>query len=194
MFPTEEDRAKTNIFVKSFTIIAVICASLIPTIIISPLVPTEKNPSQSTIANFQLMYMTAGLVMGIIIFFTALIFITKGVEEKEQNTDFFENRPSFINSLKSTLKNKTFLKFTFANMCMVLFYNITDNFTFICYMGSRNSEGCFTDWNRINVSTFNSCLCIASAYDDWKKNRNEKWINVNIRCVDLFIVSLFPFI
>jgi GPH family glycoside/pentoside/hexuronide:cation symporter len=118
MFPTEEERAKTNIFVKGFTILAVICASLIPTIIISPLVPTEKNPSQSTLLQFQLMYITAGLIMAVIIFFTALIFITKGVQEKEQMTETLEKRPSFINSMKFTLKNKTFLKFTLANMCV----------------------------------------------------------------------------
>ncbi|MFX0011493.1 MAG: MFS transporter [Candidatus Hermodarchaeota archaeon] len=117
-FPTEEERAKTNIFVKLFTIIAVICASLIPTIIISPLVPTEANPTQSTRVHFQMMYLTAGLILAIIIFIAAIIFITKGVEEKEQDTSAFENRPSFKDSLKFTLRNKTFLKFTLANMCI----------------------------------------------------------------------------
>lgn len=118
MFPTEEERAKTNIFVKGFIIIAVICASLIPTIIISPLIPTEENPSQSTILHFQLMYINAGLIMAVIIFLTALIFITKGVQEKEQLKETLEKQPSFIDSLKFTSRNKTFLKFTFANMCI----------------------------------------------------------------------------
>ena len=118
MFPTEEERAKTNIFIKGLTILAVICASIIPTLIISPIVPLEKNPPIATTLHFQMMYITAGLVLMIIILVTGLIFIAKGVEEKEENIEDFEKRPSFFQSLKISFKNKTFLKFTFANMCI----------------------------------------------------------------------------
>ncbi|MHA1782687.1 MAG: MFS transporter, partial [Promethearchaeota archaeon] len=38
IFPTEEERAKTNVFIKAFTVIAVILAS-VPSIILSPLAP-----------------------------------------------------------------------------------------------------------------------------------------------------------
>ncbi|MFX1338839.1 MAG: MFS transporter [Promethearchaeota archaeon] len=118
MFPTEEERAKTNIFIKGLTIMAVICASLIPTLIISPIVPLEKNPPRATTLHFQMMYITAGAVLCIIILITGLIFIVKGVEEKEEVLADFEKRPSFSQSLKISFKNKTFLKFTFANMCI----------------------------------------------------------------------------
>ncbi len=118
MFPTEEERAKTNIFIKGLTILAVICASLIPTLIISPIVPLEKNPPRATTLHFQMMYITAGAVLCVIILITGIIFIVKGVEEKEEVSADFDKRPSFTQSLKISFKNKTFLKFTFANMCI----------------------------------------------------------------------------
>ena len=118
MFPNEQERAKTNIFVKGFTVLALICAMAIPPLVISPMVPVEENPSLETIQHFQMMYITAGLILASIILVTGLIFITKGVEEKEECIEDFEKRPGFIESLKSTLKNKTFLKFTIANMCI----------------------------------------------------------------------------
>ncbi len=118
MFPTENERAKTNIFIKGFTVIAVICASLLPTIIISPMVPVEQNPSVETILHFRSMYIIAGLILGVIILLTGILFISKGVREKEEHLEDFENRPKFFESLKFCLKNKTFLKFTVANMCI----------------------------------------------------------------------------
>lgn len=118
MFPNEEERAKTNIFIKGFTVLAVILATALPPLIISPMVPVERNPSSATTINFQAMYITAGIVLGVIILVTALIFILKGVEEKEECIEDFDKRPTFTESLKVTLTNRTFLKFTFANMCV----------------------------------------------------------------------------
>ncbi|MGQ4874493.1 MAG: MFS transporter [Promethearchaeia archaeon] len=118
MFPNEEERAKTNLFVKALTVFAVICASLIPTLIISPMVPLEKNPPRETTLHFQMMYITAGAVLMAIILISGVIFIFKGVEEQEECIEDFEKRPSFLESLKTSFKNKTFLKFTFANMCI----------------------------------------------------------------------------
>ncbi|MFO8017369.1 MAG: MFS transporter [Promethearchaeia archaeon] len=117
MFPNEQERAKTNIFVKGFTLVAVICATAIPTLIISPLVP-EGDPSLNTRLEFQGKYILTGIVLGVIILISAIIFITKGVEEEEERAEDFEKRPKFIESLKVTLKNKTFIKFTLSNMCV----------------------------------------------------------------------------
>jgi len=43
MYPTEKQRGEVNVFLKSFTMIAVILASLVPTIFIDPLVPDTEN-------------------------------------------------------------------------------------------------------------------------------------------------------
>lgn len=117
MFPNEQERANTNIFIKGFTLVAVILATALPPLIISPMVP-EGNPNLSTRLEFQGKYIMAGIVLGIIILIAAIIYITKGVEEKEECVEDFEKRPKFFESLKITLKNKAFIKFTLSNMCV----------------------------------------------------------------------------
>ncbi|MGV9199342.1 MAG: MFS transporter [Promethearchaeia archaeon] len=117
MFPNEQERAKTNIFIKGFTLLAVIFATAIPPLIISPMVP-EGDPTLSTRLEFQGKYVLAGLVLGLITLVSAIIYLTKGVEEKEECVEDFEKRPKFFESLKVTLKNKTFIKFTLSNMCV----------------------------------------------------------------------------
>ncbi|MHA1294530.1 MAG: MFS transporter, partial [Promethearchaeota archaeon] len=118
VFPNVEERASANLFIKGFTVIAVILATLIPTIIITQMAPTEKDPSLKTLQNFQAQYVMAGIVLAILVIIPAIIFLLFGVKEKEEIAEMFELRPSFSESLKITWKNKTFLKFTFANMCI----------------------------------------------------------------------------
>ena len=113
MFPNEEERASVNIFIKALTLIAVILASVVPTIIISPLVPLTDSPAE--IARIQSMYIIAGVVLALITILLALPFILRGIEEKEELDEHFEKRPPFFESLKITLSNKTFLKFTIGN-------------------------------------------------------------------------------
>ena len=113
MFPNEKERASTNIFIKFFTMIATIVAFIVPTLIISPLVPLTKSPAEA--ARIQSMYITAGIVLAIITLLVALPFLLYGIEEKEELVELFEKRPAFFESLKHTLKNKTFVKFTIGN-------------------------------------------------------------------------------
>ncbi|MHA1149156.1 MAG: MFS transporter [Promethearchaeota archaeon] len=118
VFPTIDERAKANLFIKGFTVIAVILATLIPTIIIPQMAPTEKNPSTETLMAFQKNYILAGIVLTILVIIPAIFFLLYGVKEPEEPPDAFEKRPKFFESMKLTVRNKTFLKFTFANMCI----------------------------------------------------------------------------
>ena len=113
MFPNEKERASTNLFIKGLTVVAVIIAAVIPTLIISPLVPLTDSPAE--VARIQSMYITAGIVLAIITAVCALPFILGGIDEKEELDESFEKRPPFFKSLKITLSNKTFVKFTVAN-------------------------------------------------------------------------------
>ncbi|MHA1490599.1 MAG: MFS transporter [Promethearchaeota archaeon] len=122
MFPTEQERASTNVFIKVFTMIAVIIASLVPTIIISPMVPLTNSAEE--VARIQSMYITAGLVLCIIATIAAVLFIFFAVEEKEEEIEDFEKRPGFFESLKITFSNKTFVKFTLGNMTIWYCFNM----------------------------------------------------------------------
>ncbi|MFX0070886.1 MAG: MFS transporter [Candidatus Hermodarchaeota archaeon] len=113
MFPTEKERASVNIFLKGLTLIAVIIASVVPTLIISPLVPLTNSPTE--VAKIQSMYIMAGIVLAVITFVLAIPFLKYGIDEKEELDEHFEKRPAFFESLKHTLKNKTFVKFTIGN-------------------------------------------------------------------------------
>jgi len=121
MFPTEKERSSTNVFIKIFTLVAVILASLIPTAIISSLVPT---PDTAPPAQIQVEYIIAGTVLCIISLIMAVLFIFGAVQEKEEDTTTFEKRPGFIESLKISFSNKTFIKFTLGNMLIWYCFSI----------------------------------------------------------------------
>ncbi|MFW9969238.1 MAG: MFS transporter [Candidatus Odinarchaeota archaeon] len=129
MFPTEKQRGDVNVFIKIFTLIAVILASIIPTSIISSLVPDPAIPKgtpayTAAAATIQSEYIIAGIVLAIIIVVMAILFIFYGVKEKEEEISAFEKRPGFFESLKITFSNKTFIKFTFGNMLIWYCFNI----------------------------------------------------------------------
>ncbi|MFW9781241.1 MAG: MFS transporter [Candidatus Heimdallarchaeota archaeon] len=129
MFPTEKQRGDVNVFIKSFTMLAVILASLIPTFIITPLAPTidpETSPIGyvEQVAKIQFEYIFAGIFLSVIIGVMATIFIFLGVKEKEEQRTDFEKRPGFFKSLRITFSNKTFLKFTFGNMLIWYCFNV----------------------------------------------------------------------
>ncbi|MFX1572279.1 MAG: MFS transporter [Promethearchaeota archaeon] len=124
MFPTENERATTNIFIKIFTMIAVILASIIPTFIVDPLVPTSYPPDPAEATNIQSMYITAGIVLCIIVALMAFLFIFFAVEEKSEDVSDFEKRPGFFESLKITFSNRTFVKFTIGNMLIWYCFNL----------------------------------------------------------------------
>ncbi|MFX1504388.1 MAG: MFS transporter, partial [Promethearchaeota archaeon] len=122
MFPTEDQRGAVNQFIKAFTMFAVILASLIPTIIVSPsLIPTIDPSIDSIGYNLELAsiketYIISGLIYTVIVLITAILFIFLAVKEKEEQKTDYEKRPGFIDSLKITFSNRTFIKFTIGNM------------------------------------------------------------------------------
>jgi len=122
MFPTVKKRADVNMFLKSFTMIAVILASLVPTFVISPLVPETNSPAEA--AKIQGMYITAGIILFIIVLIMSILFIFFSVKEKEEDSSVFEKRPGFFKSLKVTFSNKTFIKFTLGNMLIWYCFNL----------------------------------------------------------------------
>ena len=125
MFPTVKQRADVNMFLKSFTMIAVIIASLVPTFVISPLVPDDPLvPDVIEAAAIKPMYITAGLILFIIVLIMSILFIFFSVKEKEEDTTVFEKRPGFFKSLKVTFSNKTFIKFTLGNMLIWYCFNL----------------------------------------------------------------------
>jgi GPH family glycoside/pentoside/hexuronide:cation symporter len=105
MFPTEKQRAETNVFVKGFTVLGIIFASL-PMILLQPLVP-GPSPTPVELAEIQGNYIIAGILLAIITVVFALPFLLKGIHKETETDECFDKRPSFFESLKITLKNKS---------------------------------------------------------------------------------------
>jgi len=130
MFPTEKQRGDVNVFIKAFTMIAVILASLIPTFIVTPsLIPTidpivDPVGYAAEVASINFKYIISGIVLCAIVLIMAILFIFFGVKEKEEQTSDFEKRPGFLKSLKITFSNRTFIKFTLGNMLVWYCFNV----------------------------------------------------------------------
>ncbi|MFX1269015.1 MAG: MFS transporter [Promethearchaeota archaeon] len=197
MFPTEKQRGDVNVFIKAFTMIAVILASLIPTIIITPLVPTIDpilNPTDyaAQVAKIQSEYIISGIILGAIIIITAVLFIFFGVKEKEEQPSDFEKRPRFFKSLKITFSNRTFIKFTFGNMLIWYCFNVllTVFPLFAVYVLGR-TEGDFL----IGITLAMSLLFAAffMPLQAWirKKVGTRKGLMIGM---GIWIITLFPLI
>ena len=110
-FPNQKERSATQIYRNVMFVIALILSSIIPGLIISDLVPK----SDLAIPQIKSEYLTTGIIIAIIIIFTAIPFIFWGIKEKEETINDYAKRPSLFDSFKKTLKNKTFIKFVIAN-------------------------------------------------------------------------------
>ncbi len=114
MWPDEKERAKTNLILRGLTIIAILFAFIFPSFVIPQIAPGELTPEEITPIKFS--YIITGCLVAIIVAITGLLFILFGIKEKEEVQEKFEKRPSFFESLKLSLKNKTFVKLVLANM------------------------------------------------------------------------------
>ena len=119
MFPTEKQRAAANLFIKGLTVVALILSSLIPMIFISDYVPADD-----AIPLAKSQYFTMAIVVAVFTFIISIPFLLKGIEEKVEMTEDFEKRPSFFQSMKITLTNKTFIKFVIANTAVWYCFSI----------------------------------------------------------------------
>jgi GPH family glycoside/pentoside/hexuronide:cation symporter len=120
MFPTEKKRAATNLYIKITLVVALILASVLPGIIVPDLVPGDPSEIPGIKSDYFLMAIIAAIITIVI----SIPFLLWGVNEKEERAEDFEKRPSFIESLKFTFKNKTFVKFVIANTMLWYCYTI----------------------------------------------------------------------
>jgi len=111
MFPSEKERASANIFIKSFTVIALIFAIVVPTFIITPMVP--KNGITAT--DIFPKYIINGIFLAIITGCIGIFFVLFGIKERPEYAYDVEKGPGFAEAAKITLKNKSFLIFVIAN-------------------------------------------------------------------------------
>jgi len=119
MFPNEKQRAATNLLIKGLTVVALILSSLIPMIFITDLVPET-----AAIPVTKGEYFTMAIVVAAFTLIISIPFLLKGIEEKVERAEDFEKRPSFFQSLKITLTNKTFIKFVIANTAVWYCFSI----------------------------------------------------------------------
>lgn len=110
----EQERASANLILRGLTVLAILLAMVLPTIIITPMVPLKTSTAEE-IARIPTMYVTAGIIFAIITIITGALFILYGIKEPEELLEEFESRPSFFGSVKLSLKNKTFVKLVLCN-------------------------------------------------------------------------------
>ena len=120
MFPNMKQRASTNLLIKGLTVVALILSSLIPMIFISDYVP--ENDGQIPLIKSE--YFMMAIVIAIFTLIISIPFLLKGIEEKVEKVEEFEKRPSFFQSMKITLTNKTFVKFVVANTAVWYCFSI----------------------------------------------------------------------
>jgi GPH family glycoside/pentoside/hexuronide:cation symporter len=106
MFKDLTERSKANAIKQIFTILGLIIASVIPPFLIGKLDEPE---------NFS-KYGFAAIIMMIIIFVGILLLIFFGIKEKKEFSRDYETAPSFLNSLKMSIKNRSFRYFIVANL------------------------------------------------------------------------------
>lgn len=112
MFKTELDRSRANLFKNIMTILGVILGSVLPTVIISPMAPTEEVSAEEVAA----MYRTTGIMLFLLVLILGYLFYRIGIQEDPQEIIKPQEMPSIKESLKMTIKNKTFIIFVTANL------------------------------------------------------------------------------
>jgi GPH family glycoside/pentoside/hexuronide:cation symporter len=99
MFQSLEVRGKVNNVRQIFSVLALICAFILPSFFI----PVYTNKAYET------NYVFAGIFMAILMAIGALIFIKWGIKERAEFSVTKEESPSFFQSMKITLKNRAFV-------------------------------------------------------------------------------------
>jgi len=85
---------------------------------------TDLVPLTADIPVTKSEYFTMAIVIAVFTFLISIPFLLKGIEEKVEKVEDFEKRPSFFQSLKITLTNKTFVKFVVANTAVWYCFSI----------------------------------------------------------------------
>lgn len=110
MYITMEARSSTGKVRISFVMIALIFAFLLPTLIIEDLL--GGNPqTPATISKALGEYQLTGIIAAVVIIISYFIILKWGVKEPKYISKDAETAMSFIKTLKTTFKNKSFLWF-----------------------------------------------------------------------------------
>jgi len=105
MYQDLNQRAKANNIVQVIGVIALLFAFLAPVLFI----PDYLNPE------YKLNYFQTGLFMSIITAIAAFIFIKFGLKERKEFLQDSAKAPSFIDSLRASIGNKSFVTYVIAN-------------------------------------------------------------------------------
>ncbi|MHA1193584.1 MAG: MFS transporter [Promethearchaeota archaeon] len=110
MFVSMEDRSSTGKVRISFVMIALIFAFLLPTLIIEDLLGGDPQ-TPATISKALGEYQLTGIIAAVVIIITYFIILKWGVKEPKHISKDAETALSFVKTLKTTFKNKSFLWF-----------------------------------------------------------------------------------
>ena len=198
MFPTEKQRGDVNVFIKAFTMIAVILATLIPTFIVTPsLVPLidpiiDPVGYAAEVASIQFKYIISGIVLCAIVLIMAILFIFFGVKEKEEQTSDFEKRPGFFKSLKITFSNRTFIKFTLGNMLIwYCFYILLTIFPLYAVYVLGRTEGAMIIGITLMLALLSAALLMPVQARLRKRFGTRKGLMIGL---GIWIITLFPLV
>ncbi|TFF88420.1 MAG: MFS transporter [Promethearchaeota archaeon] len=106
IFQDLENRAKANTFRHVFSIMGLIIAFILPTLLIPKLTDSQYYSN----------YGEAGILIAIIMAIGAIIFIIFGTRERVEFSEDSLNAPSFLKSLKISFKNKAFRTYVIAGL------------------------------------------------------------------------------
>ncbi|MFO8019673.1 MAG: MFS transporter [Promethearchaeia archaeon] len=158
MYPNVNQRARANNIIQVVGIVALIFAFITPSFFI----PDYNNPQ------YQVNYAVAGLFMAIVTAVSAFIFIKYGLKERKEYSKDSEIAPSFIESLKTSAKNKSFRRYVIANFAVFYMFGmlpmmsplygrfvlqIEDSTILSLLLGLTfiSAGGCMIIWNKVTI-------------------------------------------
>ena len=122
MFTTEDERAEAGKVKNILTIVGLFLGFVLPTILIKQMAPDLDMTAQEIAP----MYLTTGIVLAILVIVIGILFFKLGIKERPTEIIKPAEMPSVWESLKITLKNKSFILFIIANLFnWVVFKNLT---------------------------------------------------------------------
>jgi GPH family glycoside/pentoside/hexuronide:cation symporter len=164
MFVEMEDRSKTGRIRITFTMIATILAFVLPTLVIEDLTNRYNHPE--TLIQYQM----TGLIAAIIMLISYSIILKWGVREPKEFSQDAETAMSFKTTIKSSLKNKSFLWFLLPGLgTWIVIYLLPSlaplHMTYA--VGIKDSE-------MIGIILLVMFLCAAASTPLWEYIRRKK--------------------
>jgi GPH family glycoside/pentoside/hexuronide:cation symporter len=119
MFRDLEQRTNANAIIQFFQILSLMIAFILPSFFI----PKYDDPKYLT------NYVYAAIAISIICAISATIFIIFGIRERIEFSQDYEKAPSFFNSLKYSLKNKSFRIYIIATFALCYTFGMLPTIT-----------------------------------------------------------------